>query len=113
MNNNHLEPWYGAKCIFVHYDLADNKNTKTYEERIVVFKAKNFDDAILQAETEAENYAKDCSNTKYVNFVNVFHIYDEVVKSGSEVYSLMRDSKLTPAKYLNRFYDTNKERAQK
>ena len=106
------EPWYGAKCIFLHSDLQ-SENGRVYEERVVLIKAENLDEAIERAEKEAKEYAQNLEGCVYLDFVNVFHIYDESIEDGTEIYSLMRDSKLSKNKYLNRFYDTGKERTKK
>lgn len=106
------EPWYGAKCIFLHKDLGQGRS-RVYEERVVLIKAKNIDRAIERAEKEARKYANDMDGCSYVGFVDVFHLFDSKLKSGTEVYSLMRDSKLGKNKYLDRFYDTGKERSKK
>ncbi len=106
------EPWFGAKCIFLHSDLQ-SKNGRVYQERVVLIKAKNIDEAIERAEKEAKEYAQNFEGCSYLEFVNVFHIYDESIEDGTEIYSLMRDSKLSKNKYLTRFYDTGKERTKK
>jgi hypothetical protein len=106
------EPWYSAKCIFLHADVQ-SENGRVYEERVVLLKAENLDEAIEFAEKEATEYAQNLEGCSYLGFVSVFHIYDETIESGTEIYSLMRDSKLDKNKYLNRFYDTGKERTKK
>ena len=105
------EPWYGAKCIFRHSDLK-GEDGHVYEERVVLIKAESEDEAIERAEKEAKEYAEAVEACSYLGFVNVFHIYDEDLKDGTEVYSLMRDSKLGKKKYLTRFFDTGKERTR-
>lgn len=83
-----------------------------YEERVVLVKAESDNEAIEQAEKEAKEYAQGLEGCSYLGFVNVFHIYDESIGEGTEVYSLMRHSKLSKKKYLNRFFDTGKERTR-
>lgn len=109
MNN---EPWYSAKCIFHHSDLR-NKRGRVYEERVVLIRADNFNEAIARAEKLAKKYAKGLDGCKYLGFVDVFHIFGESIEDGTEIYSLMRDSKLSKNKYLDRFFDTGKEHTQK
>ncbi len=103
------QPWYGAKCVFRHNDRKDDDNNM-YEERIVLFKAENIDEAIIRAENEAKQYVNELSNCEYLGFVDVFNLFDETVEDGTEVYSLMRQSKLDKEKYLDNFYDTGLER---
>jgi len=47
--------WFTAKCIFLHN--AQIKNQKqSYEERIVLLKAKTEKEALKQANKEAKDY---------------------------------------------------------
>jgi len=103
------EPWYSAKCIFRHNDRKDG-DSNMYEERIVLLKAENLDEAIIRAENEAKQYVSDLPTCEYLGFVDVFHLFDETIEDGTEVYSLMRQSKLDKEKYLNNFYDTGLKR---
>jgi hypothetical protein len=45
--------------------------------------------------------------------MDVFHIFDEKVGRGTEVYSLVRESGLSGQGYLDRFYDDGNEHRQK
>ena len=106
------EPWYGAKCVFLHTEIESCPG-QVYEERVILLKAENFNEAVSRAEVMAEAYAKDVGGCSYTGFVDVFHIYDENISDGAEVYSLMRTSDLSKEEYLNRFYDTGTERTRK
>jgi hypothetical protein len=106
------EPWYGAKCIFLHTGIESCPG-QVYEERVVLVRAGSFDEAISRAEAMAEEYAKDNGGCSYTGFIDVFHVYDEDIGDGAEVYSLMRESDLSKDEYLNRFYDTGTERTRK
>ncbi len=73
----------------------DPKSTLV-EDRIVLFQATDFDDAIKQAKAEAKRY---CASTKYTNIygqrvrlkflgeTDAFEIADEEPATGCEVYS--------------------------
>jgi hypothetical protein len=102
------QPWYGAKCVFQHNDRKDGDNNM-YEERIVLLKAENIDEALIRAENEAKQYVNELTECKYLGFVDVFNLFDETIEDGTEVYSLMRQSKLNKEKYLDNFYDTGLE----
>ena len=105
------EPWYGAKCIFLHTGIESSPG-QVYEERVVLVKAGGFDEAISRAEAMAEEYAKGVGGCSYTGFIDVFHIYDEKIGDGTEIYSLMRTSDLSRDEYLNMFYDTGAERTR-
>jgi hypothetical protein len=82
-----------------------------YEERITLWRAASFEDAVARAESEAKEYASDVGG-RYVKLAQAYHLaIDGDVGDGSEVYSLMRESTLKPDDYLNRFFDTGSERA--
>lgn len=102
--------WYGARTLYDSYPDKQSE-TKIYEERIVVLQATSFDEAIQRAEKEAKTYANE-AQMKYLGFVNVYQIADESIENGSEVYSLMRESKLTPSKYIDTFYETGSEKTK-
>jgi hypothetical protein len=106
------EPWYGAKCVFLHTEIESSPG-QVYEERVIIVRAESSDDAISRAEIMAGEYAKDVDSCSYTGFIDIFHIYDEDIGDGSEVYSLMRTSDLSKDEYLNRFYDTGAERTRK
>jgi hypothetical protein len=104
--------WYGAKTIYKHSLIEDDIAKTLFEERVVLFQAIDFDGAIAQAEVEAEAYAVS-NDVEYLGFMDVFHIFDEKVGRGTEVYSLMRESGLSEQDYLDRFYDDGNEHRQK
>lgn len=106
------EPWYGAKCVFLHSEIESCPG-QVYEERVILLRAGSLDEAVSRAEALADEYARDVGGCSYTGFVNVFHIFDENIGDGAEVYSLMRTSDLSKDEYLNRFYDTGTERTQK
>jgi hypothetical protein len=94
--------WYSAKCIFRH--LATEQRRQMYEERIVLLKANNFDDAINQAEKEGKKYCKDLGNCEYAGFIDVFELTEEKITEKSEIFSAMQSSELSSEDYLKRFY---------
>jgi hypothetical protein len=82
-----------------------------YEERITIWKAKSFEEAIEKAEIEAEEYAG--SDFEYLGLAQAFNLFDEILENGSEVFSLMRESNYTPKKYLDIYFDNGAERQGK
>lgn len=99
------------RCIF---RFLDQEGTATYEERITVWQTDDIDRAIAWAEREALEYATapgvhEVDRPEYLGLAQAFRISDPL-QHGSEVFSLMRDSDLEPTSYLNRFFDTGRER---
>lgn len=89
----------------------ENAELQLYEERITLWRAASFEDAVERAQHEAQEYAAILTDAKYVKLAQVFHLAIEGgVGDGDEIYSLMRESSLAPDDYLNRFFDTGSER---
>jgi hypothetical protein len=80
-----------------------------YEERITVWRAASFDEAVELAEREAREYAKG-AETEYMELAQAFHVFPGRLTSGAEVFSLLRESNYSPGEYLDRYFDTGDER---
>lgn len=99
------EPWYSVRCLF------HNPDQGLYEERITLWQADSFDHAIEQAELEANEYAE-ILDLRYVGLAQAYHLGEDTIASGSEVFSLCRDSDLEANAYIDAFFDTGNERQQ-
>lgn len=103
------EPWYAARCVFRWKSVTpEASGHQIYEERIVLIRAENFEDARHRAEGEARQYAAD-TDAEFFDFVEVFHLFDRKIIDGTEIFSLIRESQLPPADYVERFFKTGKE----
>ncbi|MFF2521446.1 hypothetical protein [Streptomyces liangshanensis] len=80
-----------------------------YEERVTLWTAHSPKEAIGRAESEALEYCEDLEEVEYVHFAEAFHMFD-VPGEGIEVFSLMRESDLSPGDYVERFFATGLER---
>lgn len=94
--------WYGVKTVFRTESKGKPKATDSFydpeatliEERIVLIRARNFDEAIRKAEKEATEYCKESIintygervTTRYLGACNAFELFDEP-DVGVEVYS--------------------------
>ncbi|MCX6318903.1 MAG: DUF4288 domain-containing protein [Bacteroidetes bacterium] len=107
-----IKEWYGAKTVYRVFTTLNKKGHKVYEERVIVLRATSFGRAIQVAEKEAKTYAKE-SECHYLGYVNVFKLSEDSITELTEVFSLMRDSKLTDEKSLDKFFDTGLERTQR
>ena len=87
----------------------DSGKRKYYEERIVLLRAISFEDAIEQAEKQAERdcraWSSEDSLMRYEGFLDVYHLFEPTVGPGVEIYSKIRKSSLEPREYLDRYYD--------
>src|SRR5689334_22980938 len=73
-----VEPWYSVRCLFRLRD-------RGYEERITLWRAMTFDEAIERAEAEAQEYAAALS-AEYLGLAQGFHLATEHVRDGDEVF---------------------------
>lgn len=102
--------WYAVRCIFAVNEPAGDTET-TYEERVTLWQAPSHEEAIRRAEADAENYAADIAQATYLGLAQSYQLFDAPA-DGVEVFSLMRDSALTPSDYLRTYFDTGSERQQ-
>ena len=100
--------WYGLQTVYIHRN-HQHGHDNLYEERIVLVRAASFDEAIVKAESEANDYSTD--GTEYLGYAMAFHMYDRPADL-TEVFSLCRDSRMKPKAYIDRFFDTGRERSK-
>jgi hypothetical protein len=79
-----------------------------YEERITIWPAGDFDEAIRLAEAEAAEYAEDL-DAEYLGLAQGYAT-DDVPGAGSEVFSLVRTSSYEATEYLSTYFATGTER---
>jgi hypothetical protein len=98
------EPWYAARCLFEHGDFSRRDRVPCYEERVVIFRARSFREAIRKAEKEAKEYCRGLA-TRYLGFVEAFHLFSSTLEEGVEVFSILRSKKMTSSRFIKTFYD--------
>jgi isochorismate pyruvate lyase len=96
--------WFSVRCLF----RLDAEAPATYEERMTLWRASSPAEAVTLAEAEAGEYATDVAG-EYLGLAQVYSLSDEPAP-GSELFSLLRDSRLPPAAYLDAFFDNGDER---
>ncbi|MEZ6092920.1 MAG: hypothetical protein R3C03_01595 [Pirellulaceae bacterium] len=98
------EPWFGVRLLYRHLRATG----QTFEERILIIRSPTAEDAIEATEKlSIQDYEHE--TTERLGYAMTFNIFDcngPSLPNGSEVFSLIRDSDLTPAVYLDRFYDS-------
>ena len=100
--------WFGVRCVFEH---ESDDAEHSYEERVTLWQAGSFDEAIALAEAEATEYAGMLGRTRHLGLAQAYVLADEPGQ-GAEVFSLIRDSELAPGEYLDAFFDTGTEYQQ-
>jgi hypothetical protein len=104
-----MTSWFGVRSLFEHGP-AD-AGVASYEERITVWRARSFDEAIELAEAEAAGYAAGLEGVTDLGLVQAYAL-PEPPGQGAEVFSLVRDSGLAADDYVDQFFDTGAERQQ-
>ena len=98
------QQWYGIKCLVEHSGLSDEPGSHVYEERVVIFRAPDFDRAIERDEQEVVAYAR-LNGARYIGYSNAYKIEAPMIEDGTEVYSVMREMPLSPGDFITRYYD--------
>ena len=104
--------WYGVRTLFLH----TLYKPQVYEERVTMWRAHSFSEAIELAEVEAREYEGEPDDSgrlvaHYLGLAQSFltEVGGESLAPGDEVFSLMRNSKLKPKAYLDAFFETGEE----
>ncbi len=96
--------WFSAKQIFLHK--PDNEKIKPwYEERIIIVKAENEQNAIDKALKNGSDYCLNDDETCYfIGIVDNFELYDSEIDDEIEVYSKKIMSSLNSNEFISHFY---------
>jgi hypothetical protein len=97
-------PWFSVRLIL----RLGGQALTTYQERITVWRACDFDAAIALATDEAADYGEPIG-ADHLGLAQAYQLFDQP-GHGAEIFSLMRDSALTPEEYLAAFFATGTER---
>ena len=103
------QPWFAVRCVFSHPQHASDAELNLYEERITLWKARSFKEACAMAEADALVYAAE-ANCIFIRSTDAFHLFEQDIRSGAEVWSTMRGSGMTPELYITTFCDTPRDR---
>ena len=97
--------WFCVRCIFHWIDAG------CFEERLTIWRAESIDNAIVSAEKEAVEYEIGDGDSRivYVGVAQAYALPDDELDSGVEVFSLLRDSRMDSAEYVNYFFTTGNE----
>ncbi len=104
-------PSFATRVVF-DCDSCPRRKKYAYEERITVWNARNESAAIRKSEAEAKRYAK-VSGSRYLGFLQTYCLFEDLAIDGVEVFSLIRESDLSPKKYIDWHFDTGQEKQRK
>jgi hypothetical protein len=99
---------FSVRCLFRWLN-EPTAGPHTYEERITLWSAQDIDASIALAEAEAQSYAGE-SNCEYLDFCQAYALHTDVSATAVEVFSLLRESRLAPARYIDTFFASGTER---
>jgi hypothetical protein len=114
MSTDAGQAWFSVRCFFEWKDPGEARR-RIYEERVLLWHAADFEEAIAKAEVEAEEYVaireeSDPGPQRYLAMAQAYRLSEgDDPGDGIEVFSMLRESNLTPGKYLTRFFDTGHE----
>ena len=102
--------WYSAKGLFKH--AWGNKDAKDrYEEAVFVLKAISEDEAAEHAiklfNEYANEYADDEMGINFTGHYDICPLHDPV-RAGRQAYWFMRISRLSPRKYVEKYWNDGK-----
>jgi hypothetical protein len=106
-----------VKYLVEHVGLSEKPGGRVYEERVVLFRASSFGEAIERAERHAEKYASELDGS-YIRYCNAYRLFEDAIQDGvalqdaTEVFSLMREVSMPPNEFLNRYHDDGTERTR-
>jgi hypothetical protein len=98
--------WYSVKGLFRWY-FKENGETERIEERVVLFQAESFDQALDFAETEGKQYCLPDPNANFcVEPIGWWHAYwmGEQPASGVEIFSRGCKTSLEGKAFVRRYY---------
>jgi hypothetical protein len=89
--------------------LSEDASNHVYEERIVIFLAHSFEEAIDLAERDASDYSLK-NNAKYSGYCNAYKLDTRNFEPGTEVYSVMREVPMLPDDFVTHYYDDGSDK---
>ena len=102
--HEHIQNWYSVRSIYRADMIEDGKPRRAFEERVVLFRAASFEEALAKGEAEARRYAADWPNPKVFDHIVAFDIHDGELCEGDEVWSCIRNSEETDDEFKHRVY---------
>ena len=102
-------PTYTVRTVIRWAKRPDQTRKFLYEERITAWNAESIEAAIVEAEKEAKEYAGEGSEA--LDLFQAYWLFDDIalIPQGTEVFSLLRESDMEPADYLDAYFDTGEE----
>src|SRR5438132_11214810 len=96
------QEWYSVRSIFRSDMTEDGRRRRAFEERVVLFRAASFEEALAKGETEAKRYAEAWPHPKVLDRLVAFSIQAAELREGEEGWSSSRYREITAEERLQR-----------
>jgi hypothetical protein len=96
--------WYSVRSIVRRDLIEDGKPRRSFEERVVLIRAIDYEEALEKGEAEAKRYASELGNCKMLDHFVVHVLHDGDLCEGEEVWSCIRDLDFTNRQFLHQIY---------
>ena len=102
--------WYSVRSIVRSDITEDERPRRAFEERVVLFCAASFEEALVKGEEEAKRYCESWPHPNLIEHLVAFSIQEEELRDGNEVWSCIRYLDVTDEEFLSRVYDGEQKR---
>jgi hypothetical protein len=103
-----MNGWYSVRSVFRSDRNEDGQSRRSFEERVVLFRAASFEEALTKGKDEARRYGADAVDSPHYHLLDhlvAYYIHsDEVLRDGDEVWSCIRDSDATDGQFLKKVF---------
>ena len=96
--------WHSVRSVFRSELAGANSRDQRLEERVVIFRAENFDEAFKKGEDEAKQHAAASPEPIALAHLAAHSIQETELREGKEVWSSVRELDRGDEDCLHRFY---------
>lgn len=101
--------WFAVRSVFRRDRVEHGKLRRAFEERVVLFRATSFEEALAKGETEARRYEANLDGGRMLDHLVAYNIHDADLQNGDEVWSCVRDLDREDEDYLRQVYEGETE----
>jgi hypothetical protein len=102
---------FSVRTVILLPKRGDQKLKFLYEERLTIWAERNVATAVKRAEKESRDYVSS-GGGRLLNLTQAFWLHESAMRfsNGVEIFSLIRESDLTPSRYVKQVFATGFER---
>jgi hypothetical protein len=98
------QQWYSVRSVFRSDRVVDGRPERLFEERVVVFRASNSEEALSKGTAEAQRHSATETHPTMLDHIVAFALWEEELCEGEEVWSCLRQSGDSDKQFLDRVY---------